>query len=1046
LSGYPQTAKKIIARASVLLLAFVLGVSGFGVFAPRAAAATNVDLIVQDITLSPQDPVIGETVTITVAIKNQGSDGVGLNYVACYMDSAVLDTKDIFSIAPGATKTIDFTWTAEKGSHVVKAIADAIEAIAETNETNNTRTFNFSTLAPDLAIQSASWSPQNPSKGDNIAFTVTVKNQGTTASTLTDIFLYVDGYSRDSEAVEAINPGETVTYTLNWIASEGQHTVRVVVDKGDYVKESDETNNEQTFPFSTLSPDLVVLSVTWSPENPSRNDQVTCIAAVKNQGGGRADSCTLAYYVNDIYVSSISVGSLAAGATSYYTFTLTILADTQSLKLFVDSTQKIAESDEMNNEYSAIIATASPDLIVKDITWTPQDAGIGDVLTFTITVKNQGNGRAVASRAAYYVGGVYCGSLSIPQLEPGDEATKSFQWTAEFGSVTVMVAVDADNAINESHESNNMMTKTIPIAQADLTVDNITWLPVNPAIDETVVFTVSVKNMGGGKASLYNVGYYIDDTLVGSDLVYATDGGDTSTTTFEWQAQNGRHVFKAVADYTKHTTEINENNNEFSVTVVPFMPDLAISTVAWSPLEIQADVEMTFDIIVLNIGSLRAGTSRLSFYIDGELVGFTYIGSLDPGAAATEHFTWVATAGSHQIDIVADASNQILEIDEDNNTKVVSLPPPDLTVQNIAVTPPDAAIGDTMVITATIKNQGNSKTQKSLVTLYVDGSFIDSQDLPPIDVGGTADVPYEWIAEPGTHTVRVVTDIENTVIESDEVNNDKEMEFSVLTPDLIVQDFFWETNNDVASNEINITITVKNIGTGTAGSNQLEYYFDDTTTLTEEIPEIPPGETAEISFTTILASGAHMACFTADFLDDIAELDEYNNQGFFSFDTVVPDLIVRTITWSPLDAHIGDEITIIAKVENQGVAKAIEPHMTLFIDGIEADSADIPEIDVDSTADAEFIWTITEGQHEITVIANSDNAVMESNLTNNAKSRSLSFENATAPVKKNAGLPVVSVGNKGFLTNWWWVLLMIAALLGVGAFFTAMKAVRKKSQ
>ena len=1042
MSGYPETTRKIIARALVVLLAFILGINGFGLYGPRVSADAGADLIVQNITLSPQDPTIDDTVTITVAVKNQGTVSAGLNNVTCYMDSVILDTRTISSLAAGITTSVAFTWTAQKGSHSVKAIADSGGAITETDETNNIKIFNFSTLAPDLIVQSVSWSPQNPSKGDNVVFSVIIQNQGNTKSSLTNTILYVDGVSKGSQNIDAINPGSTATKTFSWIASAGQHTIRVTVDEENYVKESDETNNEQSFPFSTMAPDLIITSISWTPQSPTRNDRVTFIATVKNQGTGRSDACHLGYYIDDVFVSVISVNALEAGASSYITITWTALPDVHHLKVVIDYYQVVVESDETNNERTVTLSTVVPDLIIKDITWTPQNAGVGDNVTFTVVIKNQGGGDATASRASYYINGTYKGYLSVPALAAGAETTGTFTYTAEYGTITVNVAVDL--VLGETHGENNSLTKTVPIVQADLKITNVTWAPVNPAVGDTVTFTITVKNQDGGRASNYNVGYYIDDVFVGSDLVYATASGASANTAFEWQAQNGRHIFKAVADYTNLVIESNEKNNDFSVTVIPFMPDLIIGTVTWTPQDAPAGSEVTFDISVQNIGTFHAGTSRLTYYVDGAVAGFDYLGSVDPGASVTEHFTWVATAGSHTINIVADANNQVLEIDETNNTKVVSLPPPDLAVQNITVSPPDAAIGDTVVITATINNRGSSKTEKSLVTLYIDGTLIVSHDLPPINAGSSADASFNWITEAGTHTIKIVADINNTVIESDEVNNDKDIQFAILTPDLVVQDFHWDTNNQLASNEINFTVTVKNTGTGEAGDSKLEYYFEDTPALTKDIPPIPAGQTAELSFTSILSPGSHTAYIVVDSANDVAELNEDNNSSTFPISTVVPDLVVRTVTWSPLDAKIGDKITITAKVENQGIAKATFARTTLFIDGTEAGYVDTPEIDADSTATADFPWTVTAGPHEISVLANSNNTVLESNLTNNAKSRSISFENPTLPVKKSASLPVVPLKDKGFLNSWWWLLLLVAGVLGVGAFTAALRAAKKK--
>jgi subtilase family serine protease len=365
-------------------------------------------------------------------------------------------------------------------------------------------------------------------------------------------------------------------------------------------------------------------------------------------------------------------------------------------------------------------------------------------------------------------------------------------------------------------------------------------------------------------------------------------------------------------------------------------------------------------------------------------------------------------------------------------------------VQGVTVSPPDSAIGATVVITATIKNQGSSKTQTSLVTLYIDGILAASQELPPIDAGQSRDASFNWITEANTHTFKITADINNTVIESDETNNDKQIQFSTMTPDLVVQNCSWNTANQLNSNEVNFTITVKNIGTGAAGAYKLKYSFDDTSAVIKDMLPLPAGQTAELSFTSILSTGAHTAYITVDSNNAVAELKEDNNASVFNFSTIAPDLVVRTVTWTPLDAKIGDKMTITARVENQGAAKATKPRVALLIDGASAGYVDVPEIDINSVATVDFSWTATAGQHEISVLANSNNTVLESNISNNSKSRTISFEKPTVPVKKSDSLPAVTATDKGFLNSWWWLLLLIAGVLGVAAFVTALRAAKKK--
>ena len=93
---------------------------------------------------------------------------------------------------------------------------------------------------------------------------------------------------------------------------------------------------------------------------------------------------------------------------------------------------------------------------------------------------------------------------------------------------------------------------------------------------------------------------------------------------------------------TNNVIEEDKNNNENSVTVAPDMPDLSVDTVTWSPADIKAGSEITFDISIKNLGTLTAGPSRVAYYIDGAAAGYTDIGQLDAGAAVTVHFIWSA--------------------------------------------------------------------------------------------------------------------------------------------------------------------------------------------------------------------------------------------------------------------------------------------------------------------------------------------------------------------------------------------------------------------
>ena len=84
--------------------------------------------------------------------------------------------------------------------------------------------------------------------------------------------------------------------------------------------------------------------------------------------------------------------------------------------------------------------------------------------------------------------------------------------------------------------------------------------------------------------------------------------------------------------------------------------------------------------------------------------------------------------------------------------------PPDLTVTNIAWSPQDPVEGDTVNIVATIGNQGfGTANMGFLVGVYIDGKYLGYRKVEQhLEVGKTVNVPFNWVATPGIHVVKVV--------------------------------------------------------------------------------------------------------------------------------------------------------------------------------------------------------------------------------------------------------------------------------------------------
>ena len=187
------------------------------------------------------------------------------------------------SLAAGSTKELTFTYTAVAGDQYW-FMADSDEEVPETNENNNSHTAELS-LA-DLEITNVSYSPTSPSVGDDVTWTVTVKNNGPGNATAFKVAFDDDDRPDllpiDTEPVSSLSAGSTETVTFVRASASGEPYWFLADSDGDLL-EADENNNSAEGSISSFSlPDLVIYEVSSNPQYPSAGDSVTWTVTVKN--------------------------------------------------------------------------------------------------------------------------------------------------------------------------------------------------------------------------------------------------------------------------------------------------------------------------------------------------------------------------------------------------------------------------------------------------------------------------------------------------------------------------------------------------------------------------------------------------------------------------------------------------------------------------------------------------------------------------------------------------------------------------------------------
>jgi hypothetical protein len=351
-------------------------------------------------------------------------------------------------------------------------------------------------------------------------------------------------------------------------------------------------------------PDLVVTSIGWSPANVAAGQQATFSATVKNQGTGATPPGVIVGVQFDVDGAEISwsdtdTQSLAPGASVTLTANSgptgssvwTATSGPHTITAWVDDVNRIAESNENNNEFSTPMSVGI-DLTVTAVSWSPANPARGTPVTFSATVQNVGT---VATPAGTIIGvqfdvdgtEISWSDTDTQALAPGASVTLtadsgptgSSTWIASSGAHTVQAWVDDVNRMNDVNRTNNKLSVPLSVG-IDLTVTGVSSSPGNPASGAPVTFSATVKNVGTiatPAGTIVGVQFDVDgvevswsDTDVqslppGASVTLTANSGPAGSST--WTATSGTHSLMAWVDDVNRFNDVNRSNNTETVSL-----------------------------------------------------------------------------------------------------------------------------------------------------------------------------------------------------------------------------------------------------------------------------------------------------------------------------------------------------------------------------------------------------------------------------------------------------------------------------------------------
>ncbi|QBJ91054.1 Secreted glycosyl hydrolase [Streptomyces seoulensis] len=207
--------------------------------------APNPDLRVTGITNSPSAPVESDTISLTATVTNSGSKAAKATDLNFTLGGTKVATAAVPALAAGETKTVTASIGArDAGSYSVGAEVDPSNTVIEQNDANNVYIRSDALVvkpvsSSDLLAAPVAWSPSSASAGDDVRFTVAIKNQGSVASasgahgvTLTiqdskgaTVKTLTGSYSGTIAAGQTTAP----VALGSWTAVNGKYTVKTVI-------------------------------------------------------------------------------------------------------------------------------------------------------------------------------------------------------------------------------------------------------------------------------------------------------------------------------------------------------------------------------------------------------------------------------------------------------------------------------------------------------------------------------------------------------------------------------------------------------------------------------------------------------------------------------------------------------------------------------------------------------------------------------------------------------------------------------------------------
>ena len=893
--------------------------------------------IIPNKTADIENPNFGDEVTYTVNVTNAGK--VNANNVV--VRDVLGEGLELISADGGVydpiTRTI--TWTVNLNSGETKSFKVVAKVIGYGNVTNSlvvgNKTSTVDVDVPEI-IPSKDADNMYPNFGDSIDYTITVNNIGKADA---KHVVVVDRLDKGLKYVSSSHNGvyDEATHTVTWvvdIAAGSSLDLTVTASAEEYgVLTNIVSVGDKSASVDVNVPEIIP-NKTADIENPNFGDNVTYIVTVTNDGNADAK----AVVVRDVLGKDLKFVS----ATGTYTFdeatnTITWTVDVDAGK--TETFTVVATVINYGNVTNSLVVgnkTFNKNVTVPEITPDKtvdnENPNFGDDLTYTVTVKNEGNGNA---NDVIIVDALGKGLEYVSSTGNYDNKTNTITWKVDLASgetktFTVVAKIigytDVTNEVTVGNKT-AAVTVNIPEIIPAKDVNNTT-----PNFGDKVEYTITVNNNANKDAKQVVI---VDTLGKGLKFINASHNGkyDESTRTITWIIDLGAgesavfSVNAAVEAYgnINNTVVVGNKSATKNITVPEITPIKKVENTVPNFGE-----EVTYFISVFNSAIVDVKQVVVVDHLDK---GLKYVSSSHNGVydEASHTVTWVVdiAAGSSldlTVTAVADEYGVLTnDVTVGDKTASVDVTVPEIIpTKDVNNTAPN--FGDKVEYTITLSNNGVVDAKQVVVVDTLDEglTFVSASDNGvwnpfkrtvtwTVDLAKGESKVFTVIA-----TVSAYGNIPNTVSVGDK-SSSVNIAVSEIIPGKTV-----DVENPNFGDTVTYTVVVTNNGVVDAKQVVVrdildkglkfvkatgEYTFDEDSRTVTWIIDLAKGESQTFYVTAVAEAYGVL-------INDVTVGD-----NTASADVVVPEIIPDK-TANITNPNFGDKVDYTVTVTNDGMGDA----------------------------------------------------------------------------------------------------------------------------